>query len=213
MWSCATASSHIGHATVTRFFMLSSTSSTLDEGFSTLAGRFCPLTQPSILFFCLPAFCNPLNLLFAHLRLRNLLERAPTSLKMPSPPRITLPRSPIHRPLHKPKERSPTLARPTALPHMRAITINLVVKSVKNAHAIPTMIVNRIGKQEKPSPMPRAILTSRMPPGSRDEQVRVDRFVQQRIDHVRPWSEFKQRLGEFQPDPSVLVVVVLRVLY
>jgi hypothetical protein len=45
---------------------------------------------------------------------------------MPSPPRIALPRSPVHRPLHKTKERSPSLARPIAPPHMRAITTYLV---------------------------------------------------------------------------------------
>ena len=56
--------------------------------------------------------------------------------------------------------------------------------------------------------MPRAILTSRMPPGSRDEEVRVDSFVEQCVDYVRPWSEFKQRLREFQPDASVLVAIL-----
>jgi hypothetical protein len=60
---------------------------------------------------------------------------------------------------------------------MRAITINLIMESVENTHAISTMVIDRIRKQEKPFPMTRTILASRMPPRGRDEEVRVDRFV------------------------------------
>jgi hypothetical protein len=95
---------------------------------------------------------------------------------------------------------------------MRAITINLVMKSVENTHPMPPKIVDRMSKQQKPFPMPRAILAPRMPPRSRHEEVRVDRFVEQSIDHVCPGSEFQQRLGEFEPDASVLVSV-LRISY
>jgi hypothetical protein len=88
-----------------------------------------PTNPPINLIFLPPSPLQPtqpLNLLLNHLRLSSLPKRTPTSLNMPSPPRIALPRSPIHQPLHKTKERSPPFARSITLPHMRAIATYLV---------------------------------------------------------------------------------------
>jgi hypothetical protein len=64
---------------------------------------------------------------------------------------------------------------------MRTVAINFVVESVKDCNFIVSVVVDSIGKQQKPSTVPRAIIASRMPPRGRDEEVGVNSFMQQGV--------------------------------
>jgi hypothetical protein len=76
------------------------------------------------------------------------------------PPRVALPRGPVHRALHEPKEWRLASAWPIALPDVGTVAFYFIVECVIDRDFIIAMVVHCIRKQLKPDAMSGTIVTS-----------------------------------------------------
>ncbi|KAK5277180.1 hypothetical protein LTR16_010132, partial [Cryomyces antarcticus] len=108
------------------------------------------------------------------------------------------------------EEGRPLFAGSITLPYMRPVTIHFIMKGVEDRYKVIPMVVDSISEQQKASAMSCTIITTRVPPRSRNEEVCMNCLVKERVDRVRAWTILEQWLGELQTNAPVFALVVLR---
>lgn len=71
---------------------------------------------------------------------------------------------------------------------MCATAVNFVVEGVIDSDLVLPMVVDGVGEQLKPYPMPRAIVSTRMFPRGCDEEICMDGLMKQCVNGVRSWT-------------------------
>jgi hypothetical protein len=92
-------------------------------------------------------------------------------------PVVTLSRGSVHAAFHKAKIGRLAFARPVALPYVCPVAVDLIMEGMVDSYFVVAMVVDGIREQLETRSMPSTIVSARMFPRGRDEEVCVDGFV------------------------------------
>jgi hypothetical protein len=97
---------------------------------------------------------------------------------MRRPPSVAFPRRAVHGALDQAEVGWTSLARAVTLPDMGAVAVDLVVEGVVDCYLVVSVAVDCVGQQLKAYAVTCPIISPRVSPGCRDEEVGVDCFVE-----------------------------------